>query len=256
MANLIKLIIEDEVDSTNIFLHNYKGEEGERMTVVLADYQTAGRGQGENVWESERGKNLTFSIKCAPKGLPIARQFVMLEAGALAVRDALEKYVDEITIKWPNDVYYRDCKISGTLSECSVSSAGIRFCILGIGINVNQNVFTGNAPNPMSLLNIRGVETNRTEVLRAVVERFDAYLRMVNEGRYDEIDNLYKSALYRRLGFFPFEDSGGRFVAEYHDILPNGHIVLRRSDGTLSEYAFKEVKYLTQLSEEREFVRS
>ena len=82
------------------------------------------------------------------------------------------------------------------------------------------------------------------EVLRAVVERFDAYLRMVNEGRYDEIDNLYKSALYRRLGFFPFEDSCGRFVAEYHDILTNGHIVLRRSDGTLSEYAFKEVKYL------------
>lgn len=244
MAELIKLITVEEVDSTNDFLRHYSGEEGERITVALAEYQTAGRGQGENVWESERGKNVTFSIKCAPQGLPVVRQYVMLEAGAIAVRDGLEKYVGEITIKWPNDVYYRDSKISGTLSECSVSSAGIRSCILGIGINVNQEVFSGNAPNPISLLNIRGVETNRMEVLRAVVERFDAYLQMVNEGRYDEIDNLYKSALYRRLGFFPFEDSCGRFVAEYHDILTNGHIVLRRSDGTLSEYAFKEVKYL------------
>lgn len=249
MPEPIKLILVDEVDSTNNFLRTYRGVEGERMTVALADFQTAGRGQGENVWESERGKNITFSIKSHPRNLPVARQYVMLEAGALAVRDALADYADDITIKWPNDVYYRDYKISGTLSECSVSSAGIRYCILGMGININQREFVGNAPNPISLYGVRGEETDRMEVLRAVVERFDAYLKMVDEGCYDEIDSLYKSALYRRKGFFTYMDEGGRFEAEYHDILTNGHLVLRRRDGTLSEYAFKEVKYRVKSEE-------
>ncbi|MGN0280834.1 MAG: biotin--[acetyl-CoA-carboxylase] ligase [Prevotella sp.] len=244
MTDHIKLIENDEVDSTNNFLRNYKGEVGERMTVALANFQTAGRGQGVNVWESERGKNLTFSIKCSPKSLPVARQFVMLEAGALAIRDALKEYVDDITIKWPNDVYYRDYKISGTLSECSVTSVGVRDCILGMGININQSNFVGDAPNPISLLLALGHETDRMKVLRNVIERFDFYLKMVDEGHYDEIDSLYKSALYRRIGFFTFEDDGGLFEAEVHDVLRNGHLVLRRRDGLLSEYAFKEVRYL------------
>lgn len=243
MADRIKLIVLDEVDSTNNYLRHYQGEEGERMTIALADFQTAGKGQGENVWESERGKNLTFSIKCYPKGLSAARQFVMLEAGALAIRDALERYSNDITIKWPNDIYCRDYKISGTLSECSVTSAGIRHCILGMGININQRYFVGNAPNPISLYGVRGCETDRTEFLQMVVEHFDVYLQMVDEGRYDEIALLYKSALYRKAGFFAYEDEGGLFEAELYDILANGHLVLRRREGGLSEYAFKEVKY-------------
>ncbi|MGM9698280.1 MAG: biotin--[acetyl-CoA-carboxylase] ligase [Prevotella sp.] len=244
MAERIKLIVIGEVDSTNNYLRRYQGEAGERMTIALADFQTAGKGQGENVWESERGQNLTFSIKCCPNGLAAARQFVMLEAGALAIRDALECYSKDITIKWPNDIYCGDYKISGTLSECSVTSVGIGNCILGMGININQRNFVGNAPNPISLYGVRGCETERTEVLRKVVERFDVYLQMVDEGRYDEIASLYKSALYRRSGFFAYEDEGGRFEAEFYDILDNGHLVLRRREGGLSEYAFKEVKYI------------
>ena len=234
----------DEVESTNAFLHSYKGEEGERMTVAVTDFQTAGRGQGTNRWESERGKNLTFSVKCHPKGLSAARQYVMLEAGALAVRNALEAFAYEaFTIKWPNDIYWKDYKISGTLSECSVTGDGIRKCILGIGVNVNQRYFVSDAPNPVSLLLITGEETERESLLNDIAARLEQYLDLIDSGNYETIETAYRQHLYRRNGFFPYEDSTGCFEAEIADILPNGHLLLRRHDGILSEYAFKEVKF-------------
>ena len=107
------------------------------MTIAHAEYQTAGRGQGGNRWESAKGLNLTFSVKSYPVDLPVNRQYLMLEAGALAVYYALSGYSDGFSIKWPNDIYWKDYKISGTLSECSVSSHGVSSCILGTGINVN-----------------------------------------------------------------------------------------------------------------------
>ena len=112
MEDIITLRL-TETDSTNRFLREYTGAEGSLMTVVTADYQTAGRGQGRNTWESAPGQNLLFSVKVRPRGLEARRQFVMLEAGALAVRDALSHYADGFTVKWPNDVYWRDMKISG-----------------------------------------------------------------------------------------------------------------------------------------------
>ena len=156
----IKRIFVAETDSTNRWLGNYRGEEGSVMTVVCADYQTAGRGQGTNQWESERGKNLLASMLIHPKGVPVARQFVLLEAAALAIMKALAHYADGFCIKWPNDIYYHDRKISGTLSECAVGSEGIKRCIIGTGINVNQTEFVSDAPNPVSLRQIFGKETS------------------------------------------------------------------------------------------------
>lgn len=240
----IKTIHIGETESTNSYLRRYNGEEGRALTVVWADFQTAGRGQGGNSWESERGKNLTFSVKMRPVDVPAARQYVMLEAGALSVREALCEYVDGVTIKWPNDVYWRDRKISGTLSECSVQGSYVKDCILGIGINVNQRTFVSDAPNPVSLFQILGCETDREALLKAVVERLSAYAGLVNSGCFDRIHSEYKSNLYRGAGAFRYADGGGEFTATIADIADNGHIVLRRDDGRLSTYAFKEVKFI------------
>lgn len=240
----IKTIHIAETDSTNRYLHDYRGEEGSVMTVVTTDFQTAGRGQGTNKWESEAGRNLMFSVKTRPQGVPAGRQYVMLEAASLAVRDTLAAYADGFTIKWPNDIYHLDRKISGTLSECALSGTVIRHCIIGTGINVNQRVFTSDAPNPVSLCHIIGRETDRTELLNAVLGRFDEYLAMVNAGRYDEIDAMYMRSLYRRDGLFPYRDGAGEFMASIEGVEPNGHLLLRRDDGRLSRYAFKEVSFI------------
>lgn len=240
----IKTIRLGETPSTNQYLHDYRGDEGSLMTVVTAEHQTAGRGQGSNTWESEAGKNLLFSIKARPEGLAARRQFVMLEAGALAVRDALAHYAEGFTVKWPNDIYWRDLKISGTLSECTVTGGLVGSCVLGTGINVNQREFTGGAPNPVSLCRVTGHNVSRDEVLGAVIERFAHYLGMVNGGEYGAVHALYAAALYRRTGLHAYRDASDDFMATVERIEPDGRLVLRKAGGEVREYLFKEVEHI------------
>ena len=243
MEDIITLRLTD-TDSTNRFLREYTGEEGSLMTVVTADYQTAGRGQGCNSWESAPGQNLLFSVKVRPRGLEARRQFVMLEAGALAVLEALSRYAGGFTVKWPNDVYWRDMKISGTLSECTIAKGLVGDCILGVGINVNQREFTSNAPNPVSLFNILERETGRDELFALFVEAFRRYLGMVDAGRYADIHAFYCASLYRRTGFHAWRDAAGGFTASILRVEPDGRLVLRKEDGEVKTYLFKEVEHV------------
>lgn len=244
MTEHIKLIHIDETVSTNQWIRDYQGEKGCLMTVVSADYQTSGRGQGTNRWESERCKNLLVSFLIHPDNVPVARQFVLLEAAALAVTGTLSLYADGFRIKWPNDIYYKDRKISGTLSECNIGSNGITLCIIGIGININQQMFTSDAPNPISLAQILGAESDRKEILDQLIYSMEQYLRKVSEGQFDDIHTLYQQKLYRANGRHRYRDNNGEFRAEIENIKPNGHMILKREDGTLSEYAFKEVTFI------------
>ncbi|MGN1376025.1 MAG: biotin--[acetyl-CoA-carboxylase] ligase [Prevotella sp.] len=241
----IKIIDIRETSSTNIFLKDYTGEEGRLFTIVCAYKQTAGHGQGGSCWESEPGKNLTFSIKFYPKNILASRQFILLEAGALAVKDCLEGFTENLSIKWPNDIYWRDNKISGTLSECSIIGKYIDYCIFGIGINVNQTCFLSDAPNPISLAQILGHDIDKKEVLDSFIIHLQKYIDMVNNGCHDHIDRLYHEAQYRNKGHnHTFQDASGVFTADIDHIMQNGHLVLRRNDGTVKSYAFKEVKYI------------
>ena len=186
-----------ETDSTNRLLREYTGDEGRLMTVATTDYQTAGRGQGTNTWESERGSNLLVSIRLHPRGLHASRQYAMAEAGALAVRDTVARLTGEATIKWPNDIYVGDRKISGTLSECDISGSTIKTCTLGIGINVNQRSFAGGAPNPVSIIQLTGRTTPTADVLDCLTDRIAHYAAMVDSGQYERLHNLYLGTLYR-----------------------------------------------------------
>lgn len=240
----IKLIELDEVDSTNRYLREYTGTEGRDMTVVTAEYQTAGRGQGTNTWESEPGQNLLFSLMIHPAGVPAARQFVLLESCALALVSALGHFAEGMTIKWPNDIYWNDCKISGTLSECDICGGMTARCIMGVGLNVNQREFRSDAPNPVSLRTACGTEVSRKEVLGLFISEFQRYMTMLGNGCLEDIHREYIGKMYRRNGLYEFEDSGGRFRAGIDTVRENGHLVLRREDGSLSEYAFKEVRFI------------
>lgn len=243
--NDIKIIDVGETTSTNSFLKDYRGEEGELFTIVCANNQTAGRGQGGSCWESEAGKNLTFSVKFYPKNLIASRQFILLEAGALAVKDCLKAFTGGLTIKWPNDIYWHEKKISGTLSECSIKGKYIEYCIFGIGININQTQFLSDAPNPISLAQIKGHDIDKRQVLKLFLMQLRKYINMVNEGCHSYIDKLYYEAQYRKTGNnHNFQDANGTFKAGIDHIMENGHLVLKCADGTTRAYAFKEVKYI------------
>ena len=119
-----KIIKLEETDSTNTYLKNYSPSDDEEMVVAVADYQTAGRGQGTHAWESERGKNLLFSILVRPVWVPVTRQFLLSMAGAIALKDVLDTYTEGITLKWPNDVFLGGHKLGGILSQMASLPVG------------------------------------------------------------------------------------------------------------------------------------
>ena len=235
----------EETESTNDYLQNSKqAGDGGVMTIVSADYQSAGRGQGTNRWESERGKNLLFSVLVHPHGLPVRRQFFLSMVGALAIKDAVDSYVGGVTLKWPNDIYCGDRKLSGTLIETRVASGQLKDCIFGVGINVNQRVFASDAPNPVSLFQLTGHEVDREELLRRVIASFERFYEILADGDYGTISSRYRQCLYRREGFYPFRDVRGEFEATIVNVEDDGHLVLRDKKGVARRYAFKEVAYI------------
>lgn len=240
--NTPRIIHLKETNSTNAYLRNLlQTERLPEGSVVYVDFQTAGRGQLGNVWESEEGKNITFSVVIYPDVIPANMQFVISEIAALSVKETLDCYTDGCTVKWPNDVYWHDKKICGMLIENDLSGKFIYQSILGIGININQQIFRGDAPNPISLSLVTGKEYDRDEVLSKFLEIFyDKYLTVL-KGDLDVIHKTYKAALYRGEGFYSYKDENGTFNACIHEIEPSGHMLLRLENGEIRRYAFKEV---------------
>lgn len=241
-----KIIRLEEIDSTNRYLKDYREEGDEEMIVAVADYQAAGKGQGTHTWESEKGKNLLFSIKVYPHWIPVRRQFVLSMAGALAVKDALDSYVENITLKWPNDVYWNDKKISGTLIENTIDSKGIKSCVFGIGLNVNQLVFHSDAPNPVSLAQILGHEVDRDEVLKKILDGFEKYYELLRRADYMDVSGIYHLSLYRRKGFHPYRDADGEFEGALVEVEDDGHLILHDRQGRIRSYAFGEISIVRE----------
>ena len=225
----------NSTNSTNTLMKELlaRGEWPEKERCLYTSFQTAGRGQTGNRWESEEGKNLLCSILLPPnKNL----YFLNIAVGVALVRVIGEDF----TIKWPNDIYYRDKKIAGILIENAIIGNEIKYSIAGIGLNVNQTTFISDAPNPVSLKQIRGQEFDIERLMNQLLETVQSVL---NESE-QEVWSYYKAHLYRREGFWPFEDKNGPFEARIADVLPTGEIVLQDQEGKERIYHFKQVKYI------------
>jgi len=235
----------EEVVSTNLSLRErLDGRSLPEGSALWADIQTAGRGQVGNSWESEAGKNLTFSTVLYPDVIPANKQFLISQITALSVKETLDQYTGEITIKWPNDIYWQDKKICGMLIENDLAGSIIYCSIQGIGINLNQEIFLSNAPNPVSLTQITGLTYGREEILHQFLSRFYHYYLLLLQEKEGDIRSLYHSALYRNDGFYLYEDNESRFEATIEEIEPSGHLILRLRDNSLRRYAFKEVRFI------------
>ena len=239
---MVKTLYLEETDSTNDFLRYYTPEEGEEMTVVWTDFQRKGHGQDANHWESEAGKNLTFSVLIHPDEVRAQDQYII----SMAVAETMHRYLSgmldaAVHIKWPNDIYVGDSKIGGILIENHLSGEHIKDCIIGIGLNVNQTVFVSDAPNPISLRMIDDREWNREEVLQGLIAEL---VWQFKHFRIDVIRKKYRRHLYRREGIYPYRDVDGEFEAELLEVENDGHLVLLDTQGRQRRYAFKEVAYL------------
>ena len=224
----------EETDSTNRWMR----ENGTENLVVVADYQTAGKGCGSNSWESERGQNLLFSVMIRPESLLAKNQFIITQITSVALCRTIEKYGGEISIKWPNDIYVGDRKICGVLIENRLQGRMIKDSIIGIGLNVNQTEFRSDAPNPISIKQITGKDTNREELLKVFLEQLNT------EAKSKTIIADYKALLYRREGIHTYKAGGTTFKASIVDVKDDGRLMLQNEQGIAQMYRFKEISFI------------
>jgi BirA family biotin operon repressor/biotin-[acetyl-CoA-carboxylase] ligase len=240
----IRRIHFNETVSTSTFLKTYVREGDEPFVLCTADYQTAGRGQAGNSWESDRGCNLLFTLAhYAPPVTPV-RQFVLSQAVALAIVDTLRRHIpteaEHFSIKWPNDIYWHDCKIAGILIEHELTATSILRTLIGVGLNVNQPLFHSDAPNPVSMFQITG-ETYERELL--LHDFLSAYIERVAIPS-ETLESTFHACLYHRHIPARFRDAEGEFEGIIEGTGPDGRLRIRKADATLHCYAFKEVSYI------------
>jgi len=233
-----------ETDSTSTYLRKLSIErELAEGLVVYTDYQAAGRGQRGNSWQSEDGQNLLFSTILYPSFIDVSKPFILSQIVSLGIKNILDEYVDGITIKWPNDIYWRDKKICGILVENDIQGTVISKTIIGIGININQENFGEGSGNPVSMKQITLKDYNRGEILRKIIDEI-LLLYKASKTNPSSIICKYKEHLYRKTGYHLFGDDSGRFYAEIIDVELSGFLVLKTKQDKIRRYAFKEVRFL------------
>ena len=234
-------------DSTNTLMRQLVAT-GNPPEFIYAGYQTAGRGQTGNGWESEPDKNLLCSIL-----LPPAKDlFYQNVIASIAVLKTISQLgIGGFTIKWPNDIYWGDKKVAGILVENAIVGNEVKYSIAGIGLNVNQTEWHSDAPNPVSLKQISGKTYDLETLMQQLVEE-------VHKVQNEDVWDYYKAHLYRREGFWPFverevsvaptmnagKNAEKQFVARIEDILPTGEIVLQDKNGKQRKYHFKQIRYV------------
>ncbi|MBB3894983.1 biotin--[acetyl-CoA-carboxylase] ligase [Bacteroides pyogenes] len=232
--------------STNTWIQQLCDRQSvEAWTTVLSDFQTSGRGQRGNSWESDDSKNLLFSFVIFPDFLEANRQFLISQIVSLAIKEELDTYTEGFSIKWPNDIYWENKKIAGILIEHDLMGQNLCRSIVGVGLNVNQEAFHSSAPNPVSLFQITKKQYETIDILRNIMLRIQSYYRKLCMNNVDSIEKRYKEALFRKEGFYPYKDATGEFCARIINVEPQGKLILEDKNLTKRGYMFKEVEYLS-----------
>lgn len=211
-------------------------------TVVITDNQTAGKGQRGNSWESLAGQNITFSVLLKPLFLHINEQFKLNIAISLAIYEFLCKFLSkELAIKWPNDMYVGNKKIGGILIENSISGNRIAHSIIGIGINVNQQLFQDKKASSLAL------ETNRFDypihaLIEILCECIEKYYLQLKNGQYSIHKQKYLERLFWIQEIKPFYFQNERKFGKIIDVNTQGKLLID-FDGKIIDFDLKEISF-------------
>ncbi len=213
-------------------------------TVIYTAFQTGGKGHMGNTWQSERGKNLLFSILLLPDFLLPSNQFELSKTISLALADVIGKYSGNVSIKWPNDILSCGKKISGILIENVVTFNRITRCIAGIGLNVNQEQFSSEIPDATSLLLETGCQFDMTDLLDQIVKRIEYWYNVLYTDELEYIHREYLKKLYRINELSEFGSKGIKFLAKITGIEKTGELVLETKEGEKLRFGFKEIEFI------------
>lgn len=234
----------DELTSTNDLC---KAPDLGELSVVIAETQSAGRGQRGNSWSSKKGENLTFSTLLKPDFMAADMQFYISKIAALSVCKAVEECGVECKIKWPNDIYIGNKKVCGILIENDIMGGKMSRSVIGVGINVNQTEFNPELPNPTSIVNETVRQTDRAVVLESFCRTLIEFYELLYTSEFEIVDKLYSEKLYRHDGrHYPFfeRESGEQFMGTIVEVKRSGEIKIRHENGIEKRYAFGEIAYI------------
>ena len=238
-----------EVDSTNNYLKQLASNskplpEG---TVIMAENQYAGRGQQQNGWFAEPGKNLTFSILLKPSFLKITEQFDLVRAISLGVYDAFApSLAPQLKIKWPNDIYYGENKLGGMLIENMIQSGQIKNSIAGIGLNINQEKFPDWVPNAVSLKQILRTDYDLKTLLSEICAHVEGWYLKLKAGKIADVRESYLSRLYWLNEKHTFRSKDRLFSGTITDVCYNGILKVKNNNEEELEFSLKEIEFLTK----------
>lgn len=242
------VIFKKSLLSTNDFMHEQiaAGLISAEGTVVSTYQQTKGRGLDGSEWESEPGKNLTFSVLLKPDFLFAHQQFSLNKVVSLAVMDFVKRYVhnQKVSIKWPNDIYIHNGKVAGILINNTISGNRMLHSVVGIGININQETFSGKAANPVSLIQFTGKPFDRFHCLEEIISDLSHRYLELSQGNPLVISRDYLAALYRINEPHLYRYTGETITATITGISEYGHLKLIQAGYGIIECDFKEIEFI------------
>jgi BirA family transcriptional regulator, biotin operon repressor / biotin---[acetyl-CoA-carboxylase] ligase len=241
--NIIEL---KEADSTNSYASGLLINKPAEGTVIIAHSQKKGRGRRGASWESEAGKNLTFSMILYPSFLDLKNQFFLSIVVSLGIYDYASSIINDtgIKIKWPNDIYYNDKKLAGILIENTVKTEQIAGTVAGIGLNINQLCFLSDAPNPVSLKQITKQDHDLKKAFAKLVKFIESRYLQLKAGQTIQLKKDYMDCLYRFNEIHIYKVNGKEIKGKITDVLTEGQLVVDTLDGQSKSFNFSEIQFV------------
>jgi len=242
----MKILKLDAIDSTNSYLKDLiKENDVNNWTVVVAEYQKNGKGQLDNSWFSDRGKNLTFSIIAKMDHLKVKHQHYLNYSISIALYNVLKYYIPKkLSIKWPNDILSANDKVSGILIENSIKNDTVKYAIIGIGLNVNQVHFPKDITNATSLKNVLMKTLDKDELLDKILLEIQYQFVLIKQKKFLEIKQMYEDVLYKKAIPSMFIDSyNNTFLGKIIGVGKEGKLQVELENESIREFDFKEIKF-------------
>ncbi len=231
------------VDSTNKYANGLLNDKVADETAIVADFQTAGRGQFQNAWWSPAEENLLFSLIWLKSKCAIENQFNLSVAVSIALKRWLKgSFGMEAKVKWPNDIYVDGKKLAGILIENTIQGKEIKASIIGVGLNVNTSVFPAELMQAVSLKQLLGRELNREECFLALLSNLHAVYLQVQAGLIKGLWDEYIESLFQKDELCGYIWNASRVNGVIRGVSTTG-LLLFEHENKIHSVNLKEIKF-------------
>ncbi|MEZ4827280.1 MAG: biotin--[acetyl-CoA-carboxylase] ligase [Bacteroidia bacterium] len=235
-----------EFPSTNRYASELLPSSPPEGTLITVVNQTEGKGQKGNTWHTKPGQNLTFSVIFYPDFLSPEKVFMLSKVASLAVRDTIASFLpmEDVWVKWPNDILLNKKKVAGILIENQLEGMTIRSCVMGIGLNVNQRAFPPEIENKaVSMRSFSDKDFDLEKVLQSLLSHLEANYLSLRQGSADNINRAYFRHLYGYQEPVKMIFDNRTITTSVAGVSPAGKLALQFGD-KLRYFDFKEIEFV------------